>query len=296
MNGDDLEASADAIERSSAKMDRATWQKLFGLTAKQPWLEPRQSELLDLIELCADLDQQTLVCDLLDRFDYVSSDALQGFVQCVAEHICDVRECKPSSTKFGCVNKSKYSDSSEYVLYLLKAAFGERDGWNTAHFYSHLGEVVDAAATGDQIILIEEFVGSGTTARKAVSWVREKLAARAVDADVSMYAIAAMQHARERIELVAGPLEACIWMKKGISSYYRGVELQRAVELMTQLEAQLDAKADNRYLKDHRFGYKRTEALYYAQNLNTPNNVFPIFWWKYLNGAVRRRPLLTRVS
>lgn len=288
--------SADVVSRSPQKLGRDTFRILLGLSTRQPWLEQRQRQLLDLIDLCESPEKQALVCDLLDRFYYLSPADLKSFSEYIVAHASEELALKPETTKFCALNKSRYSDSSEWVLYDLKVAFSDLDGWNTSNFVSSMSELIEGVTDAHTVVLVDEFIGSGQTASKAAKWVNEKLQEAGKYPRRVMYCLAAMQAARDIVEDTGWVLQSCLWMKKGISDFYINDALSNARQNMKELEDLLSPTSDDRKLRDHRFGYGKSESIYYAEGKNPPNNVFPIFWWKRLRDGTRRAPILVRVS
>ena len=61
---------------------------------------------------------------------------------------------------------------------------------------------------------------------------------------------------------------------------------------MLRLESYLQAKHDNLELPS--LGDGEAEALYYMKYGNTPNSVFPVFWWPFLADGTERTTLLDR--
>ncbi len=85
-------------------------------------------------------------------------------------------------------------------------------------------------------------------------------------------------------------------MPKGLSGFYKNPELQEKENLMFNLELKLAHKINAKELYDYSFGYGDAQALYTLDGCrgNTPNSVFPIFWWLKDNSQRERNTLLTR--
>lgn len=291
------ERDADAIHRSPRKLDRTTLARLLSLHQKQPWLERRQAELFELLELCQDIDEQDLICDLLYRFTYLDPPTIASAISKISDHIVVDRACTPSNTIITAINRSKYSDSSEYILWQMKPIISAKaHGWSTNNFVSDLSAAIDMAAEGTNIVLIDEFVGSGGTISKAAKKISDTLSARHISAEIVICSVAAMIHAKEKIELAGFSIFSTMWLKRGISDHYTDGDLSLATSMMQRLESSLGEKSDGRKLSEHTFGWKHSEALYYLEGGNPPNNNFPIFWWKTLRGDIIRAPILTRIS
>jgi len=78
----------------------------------------------------------------------------------------------------------------------------------------------------------------------------------------------------------------------GISGLFTGDELEHQLNLMYSLESKLMPEIDGKKLP--KFGYGGAESLYAVEDGNTPNSVFPIFWWPKNANNKNRNPLLER--
>lgn len=286
----------DEIPRSPDLLDRETFAQLFSLTRKQRWLESRQLELLDLIDMCGSKAEQTLICDLLFRFASIHADEIPARMQELSKFLVETLKLTPSTTHLVAAERSKYSDSSQMVLWFLKAPLAKYDGWLTPNFVSGMGDAVSQAVDGDDIVLIEEFVGSGTTAAKAAKWLKDKLQERNVNATVKIVALTAMEIGAKHVQESGVEIHYLYTIKRGISDHYTGPDLANAVAAMTALEKRLSDVSENRNLKDMSFGFKKSEALYFFEGGNGVNNVFPIFWWKHMKNHARRKPVIDRTQ
>jgi hypothetical protein len=235
-----------------------------------------------------------LICDLLHRFFYLKYSDLTIYLEEVASQIVTSWGCKPENTIIVSVNKSKYADSSEAMLWYLKSRFAKYSGWHTAHFFTKMGDAVEAASSSANIILVDEFIGSGETIRKAAQWIEKRLSDKGKVCDIKICSIAAMVRATLELDKVGKEHFSCVWLKRGISDHYDDDKIGWAVTTMTALEAKLCYESDGGRLKQLEFGYKRCEALHHLEGGNTPNNVFPLFWWRWLKGRVPRETILGR--
>lgn len=286
--------SADEIPRSRFKLDRKSLVLLLQLNMSQPWLESRQAELLELIDLCQDFPEQELICELLHRFSYMTLDDFASELSAIADTIVSEWKFTPEETIIVSINRSRYADSSEATNWMLKSQFANYSGWGTINFFNAMSDAADSATNESKIVMIEEFIGSGATIKKALEWMDKRLLDRGITPTLKVYSVSSMEAAKEVVEKTGHELLSRRWLKRGISDHYSEPALERARVMMKRLESALNETVDGRKLKDHHFGYKATEALYHLKNGNTPNNVFPIFWWKLLKGNVSRRPLLNR--
>jgi hypothetical protein len=286
---------ANTIARSPKKMEREQLRQLFQLSLAQPWLENRQSELFETMDLCQDVNEQGLICDLLFRFKYVPADSLNECLIQICNKVTNEWDCDPEKTKIAAINRSSYSDSSQHILWLLKPIFADRHGWDTTNFVAKMSDAVPLTGNDNSIVLIDEFSGSGGTLAKAVRWYRQKLLDNGASAKIYVCCLAAMEKGIEKIQEGTDDLFVCHVLKRGISDHYEGEALAAATAIMEKLEGALAPKVGNEILSKYNFGYKKSEALYYFQNGNPVNNVFPIFWWKELKDKTKWRPIFRRI-
>jgi hypothetical protein len=110
---------------------------------------------------------------------------------------------------------------------------------------------------------------------------------------VKAVAIAGMEAASNALHGLNVECYCPVWLKKGISERFDGVELQQYTDNMKELEENLLHKFNGLYLPS--FGYKKSEALFCLEGHNVPNNVFPIFWWPILKDKSRRTTIFNRL-
>ena len=266
---------------------------VFDLNRQQTWLEARQERL---IAHCDDVEQQHLICDLLYRFHFVRASEVPERMKEFANYLVDTLHIDPEQTAITALAKGHYSDSSQYIAWLTKAALANRPGWSTTEFLSTLSAAVNEVKKGKtRIVVVDEFVGSGKTVVNAVGWLNKQLAAESLKADIVVAAIVGMTDGIGKVMGAGIEIHCQHILKKGISQHFTGADLTQAISAMKALEGKLSNESNNRKLADMSFGFAGSESLYFLEGGNPPNNVFPIFWWKHLKGDIARETILERV-
>lgn len=283
------------IPRSRSRLDRSSFSTIVGLLKRQPWLESRHGELLDTLDICDNLREQSLLCDLISRFHRIDAQALGDAMESIKIKIAQDWNLNSGDTVVAAINRKGYADSSQAIIWYLKPVLGSVDGWSMTNFVNGLSHSVENVPDNGNIVVVDEFSGSGETVSKAVRWIAEKLLEKGKIAKIYVCLVSAMNGARINIEGVTDNYFSVHWLDRGITDFYKGQELIDALEDMGKLESKLNERDGNLQLKKHTFGYKKTESIYCFENGNVPNNVFPIFWWSLLKDGRRRRPLLRRV-
>jgi hypothetical protein len=111
-----------ALPRSASRLGRAMFTTLLEMTMNQPWLKERQPSLIDLIDECEEYRQQQLVFELLERFTFLDAPNFQQAIQGIADYIQVQLGLSPDNAAISASDNSKYADSSQFVVYSLKAA------------------------------------------------------------------------------------------------------------------------------------------------------------------------------
>jgi hypothetical protein len=186
------------------------------------------------------------------------------------------------------------TDSSQKILYDVTNHLYAK-GWRNIKTVNQFGKAINAYNKHgkSQIIAIDEFIGSGQTLRVRHDWLIKNIIG---NFEIVYVFVAGIEHSinellQEGIKIVC-PLQ----LKKGISEFYIGDDLILHQDKMLDLELKLAQKINDKELYPYSFGYGDAQALYSLEdnNGNTPNSVFPIFWWLKDREERDRKTLLTR--
>lgn len=278
------------MSRAPYQLDRKTFLLLTKLLREVPWLVRYDEALYDLFALAASEGNQTLLSQLLKRFVRANSEYVEVAANAIAAHVINDWHADPASTKIVATAESYESDGSHVMLAALKAAFAAYEGWQESNFVSAIGRAPRATHDGDLVILVDDFVGTGSTIVRRRNWLAQMLSQKGTKpSDIRAASVAAMEASKATVE---GALRffSPNWLKKGISDHFEGAALAEASANMLTMESKLDG------VDKYSFGWGRSEALFAAEGFSVPNNVFPVFWWKRLRDKPAHRPLLARLE
>ncbi len=283
------------LPRARRGLTRQELSLLLQIYNHQPWLEARSGAVEDLTDLCSDLDEQALVFDLLHRFEFVTSRKLEAFLSAIRDQILLDWKFTSIDTKIISLSDGSDSDSSQAILWHLKALFADKEDWRDENF---VNGIVPAAknlvSNGDCLVLVDEFCGTGTQASRRIKWLKKELAARGcIPACVAMCTVACLTTAKTALADLVDDYFSSVTLTRGISDHYADGDKTAAMGRMLRLESELQQKRGKRTLPS--LGYKQSEALYSSEAGNTPNNVFPIFWWKWLRDGETRDTVVSRL-
>lgn len=277
--GIDTSAILTPLPRSPVRLGRDAFTTLFTLTEKQPWLKEKQVSLSELIDDCEEHDQQLLVCRLLQRFTFLDGADFYASIQAIVEYIQGHLGLSASTCTISASDNGKFADSSQLVVYSLKAAKWNSLDWNTTSFVSSLTSLVENASKGN-IVVVDEFIGTGETAEKKVKWIKERLVDKGASPKIYFAVVAGMASGIDRLSTHVDGVFAAHTLRKGITDLGPAADAEIDISTMKKLEGILSSEGRRGKLKKHSLGYKGSESLYARANGNTPNNVFPIFWWE----------------
>ncbi len=278
------------LPRSPGRLSRDAFSAIFSLTILQPWLKEAQEPLFDLIDECSDDGQQELVCNLLRRFLFLEHKDFENAARAIARYIEDDLGLNHADTIICALDDTKFSDSSQVMTYMLKCVRWKGGKWPMINYVKSRSAALEIVKSRsiDHIVLVDEFVGTGETATKSIKKFRQSLAAEDYFPKVFFAAVVGMENTMAAVANEVNDLMYVHSLRRGISDSLPPSDRAKALEAMAQLESNLAALGSRGALKKHHLGYKQTEALYSRAGGNTPNNVFPIFWWdQNTEGAVR---------
>lgn len=272
------------------------FQQLFSLIRTVQWLEPKMDPLLSLWNLCDDVHQRELLQALFAKFTYVDSHGLHEGTNGMVLHFLNKWEIDAKTTLIVATAGGTDADGSQMLLQLLKSSFPTSGGWEESCFVSTIGQGLHRAKDHGMVILLDDFIGTGKTAKRKSEWFLNKLKERGVTCTVRFAALAAMMAAKTTLDQLSIEYYSFHWLPKGISDNFTGDHLTAHMEAMKGLEKKLGKVWKGKKLNDYHLGFGRSEALFAIESGNVPNNVFPVFWWPKLRPDAERRTILRRLA
>lgn len=266
------------------------YQQFMHLYSQQSWLVKKEPNIEELISTCETGVQKGLIFSLLERFHYLKEDALNMFLNEIANYIIDCGFDINKTQVVACTFDEE-ADSGQKVLDMLKAPLYEK-GWRNIKTVNNVGKVIKFVQKGkNQIVLVDEFLGTGKTLKSRISWLNKN---NKEAIDIRCCSIAGMKTAITSLQATGIEIFCPLQLDKGISEFYKGDELNQAGKNMLFLESKLAPKINGKELTEYSLGYGKAEALYSMYNGNTPNSVFPVFWWIKDFRGKERKTILTR--
>lgn len=276
-------------------LQKEDFTRVIELYKKQPWLLEKEEHLLELINLCDTNDHKDLIVNLLNAFKYLSSKDLNNYYNYITDKIINKTGFDENRTQIASITIDDDADSSQRVLNDIKVPLFKK-GWINVKTVNRFNDIPKNYKKGkNQIILIDEFIGSGKTIKGRIKNINEWLKG---DFDLKFCFVAGMDYGINIIENYGYEVYCPLRLPKGISERYVGAYKNNAIQRMKALEEKLAQQIDKHFIETFTLGYNDTQALYSLESCfgNTPNSVFPILWWpRYFNDSPRNT-LLTRVE
>lgn len=276
-------------------MSKVEFETMWRLSKTQPWLSSRIDALTNLLfDECKSLPQRKLVISLLERFKYLDDEGVAEALTWFIEEIVTDPDLTSDITQIVSMTFDSDSDSGQYILQLLKPKFSEH-GWSDHLLVNRcdhsLKRFKKANCLHKKIVLIDEFIGSGRTVIGRVEHLKRNYN-EFDDIDIRVVTIAASTVGLNAIREAGIKVSYFVRVPQAITEYYDD-ENKRNENLifMSELEDGLSQDYKGNVLP--RFGYGNTESLFAMERGNTPNSVFPLFWWpEKFNGSSRPRLLI----
>lgn len=263
-------------------MKKEQFNFMLDIIRNQPWLSDKTEELKHILYSDCSCDtSRKLVSEIVNRFLYVSREENYRLLNNMAQEIISEYSTREASTLISALGVGSGTDSSQQVAYALKPIL-EQKKWRHHKAVSNSSTAYRKGKdTGhNQIILVDEFVGSGQTVITQVKTIRAQFeSAKVTDYNISVKVLASTEIGLKKVRDAGIPITAQSLVKKGIDDYYPMQEASSNRDLMRSIEDNLSTEYQGRKMPS--LGYNDAQATYCRQDGNTPNSVFPIFWWAF---------------
>lgn len=259
---------------------------------KDNFLKGKDEALIELIEMCESEEQKELLYMLLSKFTYVNHDVFDDMATEIANYIKTQCAGREEESCVAAMSMDDQPDSGELLLYYLKVPLYKEIA-NGLHTVNRCGRINREYKEHQRtnFIVVDIFTGSGKTIRNRYNAFKKEYNI------IQFCLMTGMKHAIEELQKEGIPVYCVYEIEKGISDHrdYTDEERRKAIEDMLGLESKLAPEVRNRRLEDYSLGYGGAESLIAYERFNTPNNVFPIFWWEKTANNKERTTLLTYV-
>lgn len=275
-------------------MRKNAYLEMTKLYDSQVWLKDRHEELQYLLyKDCRDDLDRGLMYRLLARFESVNDERFRESLFTILHGIKSRQGFKPANTLILPLTRDRRLDSGLLVVVAIKPILQELEIEEvlTANRSGYCQKMLSENPQIEQVILIDEFLGTGQTLINCHAEIQRQLAqAGRLDVKVSARYIAAQLDGMIHCQNNGIDVETEILIGKGISDHENIPG--NALERMKEIEEVLDKHCSRNPFPS--LGYGESEALYCRIGGNVPNNVFPVFWWARYRDGQRRKPILTR--
>ena len=275
-----------AFEKRKFTLKRHEFLYSLGLQLRFNWLWERSNSLDETISrvVLPVYGAKRLFSKLIRKFKYVDHSHSQKNVIAIAHQIKVVWKCSPKTTLIMpvCSRSQRSPDGSSKMVYDLRSALGN---WNGVMFTSCLDLKDPNLSSGCDVILCDDFIGSGSTIMRKMSKIQ---AAISPGSKLYVVSLAAMKNARDTV------------LNKPDIFFYTPLLLEKGINdssdesIMLNMEALLAPRYNNESLENCSLGYAKTGSLYFNEDYRIPNNVYPIFWWGKMNDGQLFRSLFMR--
>ncbi|KII31758.1 hypothetical protein [Pseudomonas fluorescens] len=273
---------------------REKFNTVFTLLARQPWLGAKHQELVHMLfDECQCERSREMLINIVSGFFYLSGDQYNRALDSLAQEVVAQEDYKLKSQVVAMAVDSG-ADSSHEVLYNLKFVFSAL-GWldfkgvslSTAAYktYTRTGR--------NNIVVVDDFVGSGKTVINRHKLITSQFKDNKVtDYTISFKVLVSTQAGLQAVRDEGIAITAQHEIKKAIDDVYPEQVAAEYRALMLALEDGLSKEYGGREMPS--LGYNGAQAAFCRERANTPNSVFPIFWWPFKTNLDARMTILLR--
>lgn len=279
-------------------MPKQQFSTLMAIFQKQGWLISKADVLTMLMfDDCTTPDEQKLIADLISRFKFVSSDEFVKKMNDLVLGIVTMPNLNPKETIIAAMAGDGSPDSSQALVQNIKVKL-QNEGWGDALIVNTFGQIYrkskEEGFVRKNVILVDEFIGSGRTVIGRVAEINRTFKNNGKDINVFVNVIFSSTVGISAIEKEHISLSYVEAIQRGISDFENPGDVASKIDSMLKIEEKLSKEYGSHILSECSLGYGKAESLIGIEDLNIPNNVFPVFWWGQYSNGDKRSTLFTR--
>lgn len=222
-------------------------------------------------------DEQELMLPLISIYHYCPAGKYDALVWRLAEEISNIVCVEHEALYILTLTKPEdagHSKGASFIVsHLRDQAIQEEYGLAEKQVFLYenqdLLKTKHSERENSLIVFVDDFVGSGETASKTLSYYLGNI--KKESDSVVVFSFVAMQAALRCVAEIGVDFRAFLILPKGISESGLFADISSAKDLMLRLEERLGIPAF------YQLGYEQSEAT--ATMMRTPDNTFPVFWY-----------------
>jgi len=269
-----------SVQLTPQELDYAT-----GLVMRHSWLQGRSQQLEETIAKVVSKvnGADKLFRSLINRFIFISKADSEERLSLLIKQFEEQWQVPVDNTVImaACREENSHGDGSQRLLADLKR---DMTKWDENRFYDKFDTLNKRIQKGYNVILIDDFVGSGETVGKRID---DLLGVVSPPARIYIASLGATKISKAYLKQKYPqiPFYATVFVKRGFDPK---ISIHKK-NIMLEMEALLSQKYKSYEMERFSLGYNNTSAVYCNEAYRIPNNVFPIFWWgKFSNGETFR--------
>ncbi|MGV1870176.1 phosphoribosyltransferase-like protein [Agrobacterium rosae] len=255
------------------------------LFKEQRWLLDKGPELDALLGLCSSPEQANVVHHILGQFTYLDSADADRAIRSIIDQIIHVWKLGPKDTCVIAKDLDGKADSSAALQQMVKSKMAAHGFRSVHNFRARLrSALIDMKIKN--LVLIDDFSGTGGSLNDLAAWVAKECQEIGRER-VSLYAafLAAQERAHKEYDKNLVTSFYSYKVEKKAISDSPTIDIDAAITAIRELST-------NYGISKNPLGWEDSEAAFAVQNLNTPNNVFPILW----KVRIDRNPIIPRME
>ncbi len=172
------------IDRSREVVDRSNYIRLVNLHQRYEWTLRKPDALFELWCLTDNDSQKNLIQFLIEKFFHVDGKKLDEGCDVIANHVESIWGLTAQNTYLSAVCDNSKPDGSQMLIQGAKNRFSPN--WRECNFYNSLPVAANEIKDNSNIVLIDDFIGTGDTICRKVKYLRQVIEKRKLS-NISIY-------------------------------------------------------------------------------------------------------------